>query len=759
MAENLENKPEYEYDDFGKIKPKKLQPEWENAPTVGDLKKDVREAEPDFNSHVADVKNWLDARDGILKVKIPKGKSKVTPKLIRKQNEWTYAALSEPFLVGEDLFDVEPKTYEDKEGAVANATILNKQFRQDIDRVEFIDKYIRTGVDEGLAFLRVGWEFEEQEVMRKRNVISMQPTQEMQMQLMQAQQAVQAGQMDPQQFQQMIQQVQANLHPVVTGQEEVPVMETVKNQPTIEVCDYDKVSIDPTCEGDLDKARFMSYKFVSSKSELKVDPKYSNVEAIDIESNNEDIMSASDDSVVNGTFEFDDKPRKQFTVIEYWGDWDIHGDGTTYPIVAAWVGDVMIRLEENPFPDRKPPFVMVPYLPKRRAVYPGEPYAVLIEDHQDVIGAVTRGMIDLMAKSANAQQGISADALDPAQRLRFEQGKDYIFNPGIDPTKAFFMGAYPEIPKSAMEMITFQDSQAESLSGRKGFAQGISGSSLGDTATGVRSAMDATAKRETGILRRFADGLIQAGEKIMAMNAVNLDDEEVIRITNDEYVAINRDDLSGDYDLELSISTPEKDQEKAQDLAFMLQTIGPNMDPGLQKLILSDIADLKDMPVLKKKIMEFEPQPDPMQEKMKELQVQLLEAQVANELAQSKENQADAANKGAQVGLNEAKTQTELAKARSLDSTSDIADLDFLQKKDGTQHKQNMEAEDKRNSNATKQKGIDYLLNPETSNQRIGQPLHNPNTEQGGSKNYKPEDVLGMNTPQENTYDDKNVRV
>lgn len=40
-----------------------------------------------------------------------------------------------------------------------------------------------------------------------------------------------------------------------------------------------------------------------------------------------------------------------------------------------------------------------------------------------------------------------------------------------------------------------------------------------NTATGVRSALDSTSKRELGILRRLSAGLEKIGRKIIAMNA------------------------------------------------------------------------------------------------------------------------------------------------------------------------------------------------------------------------------------------------
>ncbi|MFP3693873.1 hypothetical protein, partial [Burkholderia sp. SIMBA_048] len=75
-------------------------------------------------------------------------------------------------------------------------------------------------------------------------------------------------------------------------------------------------------------------------------------------------------------------------------------------IVATWIGDTLIRMEKNPFPDQKLPFIIIPYLPVKREAF-GEPDAELLEDNQKILGAVTRGMIDLLGRSANGQQGFA----------------------------------------------------------------------------------------------------------------------------------------------------------------------------------------------------------------------------------------------------------------------------------------------------------------------------------------------------------------
>jgi len=475
------------------------------------------------------------------------------------------------------------------------------------------------------------------------------------------------------------------LEQVQIGEHEELEEKTIANHPTVEVCDYNNLVIDPTCQGDLDKANFIIYSFETSLAELEQDGKYTNLDDIQISTSS--ILSEPDhESKDDSSFNFSDKPRKKFVAYEYWGFRDVHNTGKLIPFVATWVGNIMIRLEENPFPDQKLPFVSAQYLPVRKDIY-GEPDGELLEDNQKIIGAVTRGMIDILGRSANGQIGTRKGVLDVTNKRKFDRGLDYEFNAVVDPKQVIYQHTFPEIPKSAEYMLNMQNAEAESLTGVKAFHGGISGQSLGATATGIRSALDATSKRELGILRRLAQGIKDIGRKIIAMNGEFLDEVEIVRVTNEEFVQVRKDDLAGNFDLTLTISTAEADNEKAQELSFMLQTLGPNQDPNVTKMIQVEIARLRKMPALAKAIENYQPQPDPIAVAKAQLEVELLQAQVANEQAKANENTVD-------VDLKTAKTQTELAKGRNLNSKSDQQDQDFLEKESGADHAKEIDKKD-----------------------------------------------------------------
>jgi len=462
---------------------------------------------------------------------------------------------------------------------------------------------------------------------------------------------------------------------VLSGYRQEEVTEVIANHPTADICSFKDVVIDPTCAGDLSKAGFVIYSFETTLSELGKDGIYHNLDRIRVS----DHSPLAEPDYINDNqtnFRFKDKPRQKLIVKEYWGFWDIHGTGEVQPIVASYVGDTMIRLEENPYPDKGLPFIIVQYLPVKKAVY-GEPDGELLEENQKIIGAVTRGMLDVMGRGANGQTGIRKDALDAVNKRKFMKGDDYEFNSNVDPRQAFHMHTYSEIPQSAGTILQMQNAEAESLTGIKAFSNGISGASLGNTATGVRSALDASSKRELGILRRLAEGITQVGRKFISMNAEFLSEEEVVRVSNAEFVPIRRDDLAGNFDLKLAISTAEEDNHKAEELSFLLQTTAQSSDPEEVRMIRAEIARLRKMPALAKRIEEFQPQRDPLADKEAELRIQLKQAQIQTETAKAQAHSANAL-------LDQAKAATEQARARHYNSDADLKDLRFVEDESGT---------------------------------------------------------------------------
>ena len=641
--------------------------DWENEPTLLTLKSDLEASKTYHDAQVAKIDKWRDllSISGSAKPPKIKGRSSIQPKLVRRQAEWRYSALSEPFLGTDQLFSIEPRTFEDEAAAKQNQILLNWQFSTKIDKIKLIDDYVHSAVDEGTCIVKLGWNRVTKTVKEVVPVYSYYPIADEQgLQLLQ--QALELKQSNPREYQEQIpdefkeaikyyEETQFPVTAIQTGEEEQEVEKIIENAPIVEILNPCNVYIDPSCLGDLDKALFVVNTFETNKAELQKTGLYKNLDKVNWEGNS--VATDPDhETTTPDDFNFNDSQRKKVIAYEYWGFYDIHKTGELVPIVATWIGDILIRMEENPFPDGKVPFVIVQYIPIKRDIY-GEADAELLEDNQRILGAVTRGMIDSLGRSANAQQGFAKGMLDPLNRRRFENGEDYEFNPSLSPNGGLIEHKYPELPQSAILMVQMQNQEAEALTGVKAFSGGLAGDAYNTkVATAIRGVLDAASKREMSILRRLAKGMIKIGEKICAMNAEFLSEEEVVRVTNKQYVTIKREDLKGNFDLKVDISTAEVDNAKAQDLGFMLQTLGPNMDPSITMMILSEIAELKRMPVLAEKLRNYQPQPDPLVVQEKQLEIEKLKAEIAKLQSETMKNQAMAG-----------KTQTE-AQGKAIDN-------------------------------------------------------------------------------------------
>lgn len=602
------------------------------------------------------------------------GKSKLVSRDIKKQSEWQHAPLLEPFVSTPDIIKARPRTYEDAKAARNIALLLNTQFCTQFNRYNFMSKALQILDQEGTCVVRLGWEYEEKEIEELEYFEVPNPQYEQASQIAAGLQA--SG--NEEALQNLMAQMQ-NIPQTIQQSKIIKRVKPVKNRPTATLCRNEDIFIDPTCMDDMDNCQFVIYRYETDLSSLKLNGTYKNLDKIAMELSS---TSTDDYKPVDTTnFEFSDKARKKLLVYEYWGNLDINGDDIAEPIMCAWIGDVVIKLEENPFPDKKPPFIITPFSPRPFSLY-GESNAELLSDIQKIKTAIYRGFIDNITRSNNGQKGFKLGSLDAINKKRFLSGENFEFQ-GHLPTD-IYEGRFNELPGSSFNLLTLMNQEAESLTGVSSFNAGITGNALGSTATAVRSAVDSASARRINIVRNASENLVKPLlRKWIAYNAAFLDEESQIRITNDEFVWIKRDDLYAEIDIELNISTSDDNQAKASELAFILQTATGD-ESGVRQMLMAEIMRLYRMPELAKMIEEYQPQPDPVAEQIRQLQVAMLQAQVANEQAKANENQAD-------LGLKQAKTETELAKAKNLNSMADKNDLDYLQQYYGTKHKQELE--------------------------------------------------------------------
>jgi len=692
--------------------------DWKNEPSFDDLYSDYKEAQNDHNDLINKLDEYKLYMDGGPKKKVARGRSSVRPKLIRKQAEWKYPALEEPFLNTENMFRIKPRTFEDKKSAEQNELVLNYQWSTKIDKVSLVGNIVRGIVDEGTVVVKTGWEVEESEVEYE-DIETVYASPEESIKLIN--QYVAEGKLSNDQVSSII----ASGKPIPTGSKPVTKTKTIltKNNPTYQVCNLRDLTIDPTCNGDIHDAQFIIHEYDTDMSTLKEQEYkceyddegnivsetgiYKNLDKIKLEDYNEDIQAEHYDyDEQRKEFKFKDKPRQKLRAYEYWGYWDIEGTGKVKPIVATWVGSVIIRLEENPFPFDELPFSLAKYMPRKNEIY-GEPDGSLLKENQESIGNMMRAAHDITSTQAVGQEFIDEQFLSPLQQNNYKTGKTVFFRHGMDPRTAIHRTTVDPVPRAIFDMISYHQNDAESMTGTKSFSQGIGSQSLGSVAAGIRSAMDSTAKRELSILRRLSEQIFKdIARKTIMMNQAFLDEKEVIRITNEEFVTIKREDLAGEFDLIVDVSTPEKDNEKAEKLNMLMQTNAASMDPELSKIIYARIAKLWKEPDLAKEVENYQPQPDPMQQQLQKIQLenamlenQKLKMEIAKsaKMIESEDSKIEerasrtAQNLNSETEENKAEARLKNAQARLIESQADHEDLKFVKNIDGTSRKEKVE--------------------------------------------------------------------
>ena len=606
-------------------------------------KSDYKAAEVVKNENDEKVAKWLDIKDSKPYGTEVAHKSKYVSDMTRKLLNWQIPSIVDPLVSTKDLINCAPYTHADRAISEQEESVLTHQFIQRMNHYEFITDLVTIVSEQGTCFVKTGWDFQEEEQEVEKPLMAINP-------------------MDGQE--------------VIVGYEYVKEMVTIKNEPTREICDLLDIRMDPTCKGNIAKASFVIHDFETDLSSLRADGRYKNLDEVMNQLERDETYQHRD--TTDSTFRFEDDARKKIIVHEYWGKYDLNDDGIAEPVVCAWIGDVIIREEENPLPGQEIPFEKAVYTRIPDAIY-GEPLAALTKKKQHIDSVLNRGIFDDMKLANNGQTGTKKGFTDDQNLRNMKQGKDFEYNTTMADV---YQDTYRPINNSVFQVMSNNAQDGESITGVSAFNHGTGGNALGSSAAAVNATTTSSAKREMHIVRGIAETcIIPILKKFSRYNREFLSPEEVQRITDKPYVEPSND---VSFDVKMNLESAESRAAKAQSTGFVLQTMGPNMPQEQQQTLLSRYMKLVGEPDIAKQIAEFQPQPDPMQMKMQELQIAKLEAEIANERAKGMENQVD-------VALKQAKTQTEIAKAKDLNEGADLKSQQFLDNDAGVSHSRDME--------------------------------------------------------------------
>lgn len=604
-------------------------------------KADYKGSEVSKNENDTNVTKWENIKNSKLYGTEVEHKSKYVSDLTENLLDWQIPSIVDPFTSSKDVINAKAFTHEDDAIAEQEEAVLTYQVIQRMDHYSFMTDLVTYIAEKGTAFVKTGWNFKEEEQEVEEPVIAVNPI---------------TGQ------------------PEQVGVQLVKKMVTILNEPFRTVIDPIDIRMDPTCGGKVADASFVIHDWETDLSSLRKDGRYKNLDQLVNQLERDETYQQSDTK--DETFRFEDDVRKKFIVHEYWGNYDLNDDGIAEPIVLAWVGDVIIREEDNPLPGQEIPFEKAVYKKVPGSIW-GKALAAKTGKRQHIDSVLHRGIFDDMKLANNGQTGTKKGFTDDSNLKKMKQGKDFEYNTNMADV---YQDQYRGLNNSVFTILDRNTQSAESSVGVSLMNHGSGGNALGSSAAAVSATTTSSAKREMHITQGIAeDCLIPMLKKFSTYNAEFLSPEEVMAITDKEYVQSKN---GKQFDIKLTLESAETRAAKAQSTGFVLQTMGPNMPQASQQKLLARYMKLIGEPDIAFAIEN--PEPDPAQEEaqkkaayIQDLEIKKLEAEIRNEDAKGRENQVD-------IALKQAKT-------REINSQSDLKDLDYLEKEQGIPHQREME--------------------------------------------------------------------
>jgi len=634
-----------------------------------------------------DMSNWIDEYNGAAYGNEEEGKSSLVWKLIKKQGEALTSNIIKPFMTNFDIVELDPVTEADVYKTKINERLVNHFWNKEFKPVYFMKSLADVLTPEGTVFIRVGWNRKEK--VKEQTIPLESFTDEMRASF---------GERGAE-----------FLENVEDGTVTIRVVTILENNPTAKVVRNEDIYVDPTADS-FHESKFLIYEMRTSLSDIKNDPIYDE----DAVKRLEKIVSENDDMVTNSEnihnyniydFEFMDEPRKKIALYEYWGEYDIEGNGSTEPIVATMAKygekNLILRMEKNPFSHKKIPFISIPLYNRPFSIY-GSSLPDVLSDEQKLSTSIVRGIIDNMANSNNGVKFFKKGALDSVNYNRLRRGEKYIEINTHDSINTSIMdGNFNQLPQSIFNMFMMFDNQADSLTGITKAMQGLPGSEIKSSTSNFSAMMSQAQIRLLDITNNITDGLKEMLGMWLSMTIDYMDDTEIKRITGIDVQALmqketqrlikefglenlpddtamkammlvqeevadmfDRTDLK--YDIKMKVGTDGLKQIKIQNLNMLMQQLSPlaeagNVPPDAIKLLVADLAEQLDRPDIAQMITEYQPQPDPMAQKAQQLQMAQMEANVEKDKALAMNAMARTENERGKTNKELAMTDADMA--------------------------------------------------------------------------------------------------
>lgn len=254
--------------------------------------------------------------------------------------------------------------------------------------------------------------------------------------------------------------------------------------PTIDAVPFESVIPDPAAYTP-DDLRFVIYRRKVTMSEILSNPqwygKHSKESLSVLVPNTSTEYEPEATGGREDTFNPDDRSLEHIELFEYYGWYDMDGDGIAEPVLMIWSDNTLLRADESPYPFGPIPFDCAIYTKIPFSIY-GATINDLIGDYQRLRTSLTRGIIDNMANSNNGTKFIRKGSLDAVNMNRLKRGDKYVeLNAPAGPQpidSLIYDGNFNPIPPDVYKMSEDTQKEEENLSGITRYAIGSDSRSL-----------------------------------------------------------------------------------------------------------------------------------------------------------------------------------------------------------------------------------------------------------------------------------------
>jgi len=584
------------------------------------------------------IQKWIDIYEGKPYGNEIDGRSKLVWKLVKKHGETLAANITKPFITGNKIVQIEPRTRFDVIKARLDEMLLNYFFEKEFDKVKFMKTLRNVLIKEGTAFIKVSWIRKDKEVDLEKD------------------------------------------YAMLGGSGKVKIPEI--NKPFAEICFNEDIFTDPNATS-LEDSEYFIHRYRTTPDELYNNPDYdkeaiarfrkkiqeAREKATGDEIHNQQVQFISDDE--SYIYEYYDIPKKKVYSFLNSGN----------------IVEVVHKRDYTLFP-----YVEIPLFDEEFSIW-GRALADVIEDEQKFMTSIIRGVIDNMSMSNNGIKFVRKGSLDAINFKRLMEGQPVVeVNANMPINQVVHDGNFNELPSSVYNMLQVIEQQAEGLTGVNRFMQGISSNELNSPATNFRAMLSQAQIRLIDITTNITNGLKRMFGLWLEMIYEYLSDEEIFKITGtsiaEEKTKMTKrlamewdlDNLPPDtqqkaimlivkeieeifnkrdskYDININIGTDGLREAKIAQINMFMQQASQLVQLGVVpqdvvRSLISKLAELLEFPEIAHNIKTYKPQPDPMQQQMMQVQLQ-------KEIAEAKKSEALAANAMARTKMTEVKSQKE----------------------------------------------------------------------------------------------------